>query len=91
MKKKKNKLPDFNKMTYEEEATWFDTHSLLDYPDEIQDIDLVFDLKKPRTETIIVRMQKKLKDKLNAVARSKGLNVSTLTRMWLIERLQSAR
>ena len=36
MKTKKNqkKLPDFDKMTYEEEAHWWETHDLEEYKDE---------------------------------------------------------
>ncbi len=90
MKKKKSKLPDFNKMTYEEEAKWWDTHSFADYWDELGDVEIVFDLKKPRDETLILRLQKELKDRLEQVARSRGLNISTLARMWLIEKLRES-
>ncbi|OGD88321.1 hypothetical protein A3I53_02680 [Candidatus Curtissbacteria bacterium RIFCSPLOWO2_02_FULL_40_13b] len=91
MKKKKSKFPDFNKMTYEKEAKWWDTHDLGDYWDEMEDVEIVFDLKKPRDETLIVRLQKELKDRLERVARSRGLNMSTLARMWLIEKLRQTQ
>lgn len=91
MKKKTNKLPDFNKMTYAEEAKWWDTHDLGDYWNELRDVEIVFALDKPRDKTLVVRLQKDFKDQLEKVARSKGLNVSTLARMWLIERLHSSR
>lgn len=90
MPKKKNKLPDFNKMSYEEEASWWDTHDLGDYWDELKDVEIVFDLKKPRDETLIVRLQKEFKEKLERVARSRGLNVSALARMWLLEKLRES-
>lgn len=89
MKKKKNRIPDFK--ATEDEAKFWDTHSFSDYWDELEDVDIVFDLKKPRDETLVVRLQKGLKDRLEKVARSKGLNVSTLARMWLMEKLQTAR
>lgn len=91
MKKKKNKLPDFNKMNYAEEAKWWDTHDLGDYWDEFKDVKIVFDLKKPREETLVVRLQKDFKERLQKIAQSKGLNVSTLARMWLLEKLRMAR
>ncbi len=91
MKKKVNKLPDFSTMSRAEEAEWWDTHDLGDYWDELKDVDIVFDLKKPRDETLVVRLQKSIKDKLEQVARKKGLNVSTLARMWLLEKLQTAK
>lgn len=90
MKKKKIKFPDFGKMTYKEEAKWWDTHDLGDYLDELEDVKIVFDLKKPRDETIILRVQKGIKDRLDRVARKKGLNMSTLARMWIIEKLSQA-
>src|SRR3989344_5123939 len=91
MKKKKFKFPDFDKMTYEEEAKCWDTHSFADFWDELEDVDIVFDLKKPRDETLIVRLQKELKDRLERIARNRGLNISTLARMWLIEKLRQTQ
>lgn len=88
MKKKKSRIPDFK--TYEEEAHFWDTHDITSFEDETEDVDIVFDLKKPRDETLVVRLQKKLKDRLEKVAQNKGLNISTLARMWLIEKLRTS-
>lgn len=85
--KKKFKFPDFNKMTYKEEAEWWDNHDLTEFWDELEDVDIVVELDKPRTESLVLRIQKDIKQKLEKVARSKGLNVSTLARMWLMEKL----
>lgn len=87
MKKKVSKIPKFK--TYREEARFWDTHSVTDFEHETENVDIVFELNKPRDETLIVRLQKGFKEKLEKTARSKGLNVSTLARMWLMERLQS--
>lgn len=90
MKQKvKIKFPNFNKMTYAEEANWWDTHNFAEFWDKLEDIDIIFDLEKPRDETLVVRMQKEIKDKLTKVAKRKGTNPSTLARMWLIEKLRS--
>lgn len=89
MKKKINKIPTFTSV--EEEAMFWDTHSLADYWTEFKDIDLMVELHKPKDETVIVRLQKNLKERLEHIARSKGLNVSSLARMWLMEKLQSSR
>lgn len=91
MKKKKFKFPDFDKMTYKEEADWWDKHDFTEFWDELEDVDIIFDLKKPRDETVVIRMQKELKDRLSKFARSRGLNISTLLRMWAVEKLQTAR
>lgn len=91
MKKKKSRLPDFNKMSYREEANWWDTRDLGDYWDELEDVEIVFDLQKPKEETLVIRLQKNLKDKLETLARSRGVNVSTLVRMLLTQHLQSSK
>lgn len=90
MKKKTNRLPDFTKMSLEEEAHFWDTHDVTDFEDETKDVDIVFELDKPRTESLVLRVQKNIKEKLQKVARSKGLNISTLARMWLMEKLSHA-
>lgn len=90
---KKNKLefPDFSKMTHAEEAKWWDSHDIGDYWEKMKNADIVFELDKPRDETLIVRIQKDLKDRLEKAARRRGLNVSTLARMWLMEKLQTSK
>lgn len=87
--KKKSRIPKFK--TYKEEVKFWDTHNVTDFTDETEDVDIIFELDKPRNETLIVRLQKDFKDKLEKTARAKGLNVSTLARMWLTEKLQSSR
>ncbi len=87
MKKKELKFPDFNKMSYEEEANWWDTHDLGDYWGQMEDIEIVFDLHKPKEETLILRLQKETKEKLEKEAKKKGLSTSSLARLWLTQRL----
>jgi len=89
MKKKKSRIPKFTSIA--EEAKFWDTHSITDFEDELEDVDVVFELKKPRDETLIVRIQKEFKNRLERVARSQGLNISTLARMWLIEKLRESQ
>lgn len=90
MKKKKNliksKIPKFT--SYKEEAEFWDTHSVTDFEDETEDVDIVVELAKPRDETLVVRVQKNMKNKLERVAAKKGINVSTLARIWFSEKLQ---
>ncbi len=90
MKKKKFKFPDFNKMSYKEESEWWDKHDLTEFWDELEDVNVIVELDKPRTESLVLRIQKDIKEKLQKVARSKGLNISTLARMWLMEKLSHA-
>ncbi len=88
MIKKKFKFPDFNKMSYQEEAAWWDSHDFTEFWDATEKVKMVFELDKPRDETIVLRVQKKVKDNMDKFARSLGLNLSTLARMWLMEKLQ---
>lgn len=88
MKKKvKTKIPEFKNR--EEEAKFWETHSLADYWNEFEPVDLIVQLQKPKEETLILRLQKDLKEKLAIAARAKGLRVSTLARLWLMEKIQS--
>lgn len=90
MKRKKvDAIPEFK--SFREEAEFWDTHSLADYWDKWKDVDIVFELDKPREETLVVRMQKELKERMKKIARSRGLDVSTLARMWFMEKAQTNR
>ncbi len=85
--KKKKVLPKFK--NHEEEAKFWDTHSFSDYWEDFKEIDLSVELHKPRDKTLVIRVQDNVKTKLEKVAKSKGINVSALARMWLVEKLQS--
>lgn len=85
--KNKGRIPIFK--TLEEEAKFWDTHSVTDFENETEDVDIVFELDKPKQESLVIRIQKGLKDKLEKVAKKKGVNISTLSRIWLMEKLQS--
>lgn len=85
----KSRIPKFKSL--DEEARFWDTHSITDFEDETEDVEIIFDLKKPRDGTLVVRLQKSLKERMERMARNKGLNVSTLARMWIVEKLHSSR
>lgn len=86
--KKKSRIPRFKSL--EEEAHFWDTHSITDFEDETEDVEIVFDLYKPKEETLVLRLQKGVKEKLEKEAKKKGLNVSSLARLWLTQRLHSS-
>ncbi|MDO8638178.1 MAG: CopG family antitoxin [Candidatus Daviesbacteria bacterium] len=89
MKKKKDKIPNFK--SREEEANFWDTHSFADYWDDWKDVDveIAFKLQKPKEEAVSFRLEKSTKDKLEKVAKSKGISVSSLARLWLTEKVYS--
>ena len=80
MKKKlKSRIPEFKSL--DEEALFWDTHDITDFEDETDNVNIVFDLHKPKQETLVLRLQRNVKDKLEHVAKLKGINVSALTRI----------
>lgn len=86
-KKTIDKIPNFK--SYKEEAEFWDTHSFADYWDKWEDVDIVFDLDRPKEETLIVRLQKNLKKRLEKLAKRRGVSLSTLARILLTERLRT--
>ena len=83
-KKRKKRIPEFK--SYEEEAQWWDTHSVADYPDEFETVELEVDKNLARTLTI--RLNTETFTELRKRAEKKGLGVTTLIRMWLREHLE---
>jgi len=81
------KIPAF--YSYEEEANFWDTHSVTDFEDETEEVDMIFELDRPKEESLVLRVNKDMKRKLEKVAKKKKVSVSTLSRIWLSERLQA--
>ncbi len=77
--KAEGKLPAFS--SYEEEANFWDTHDFFDLS--------LIETFKPKKESLILRVNKDMKKKLERVAKKKKVSVSTLSRIWLSEKLQS--
>ncbi len=77
-------IPDFTNR--EEEAEWWDTHSFVDYLDEMEPAKLRF--AKNLSSPIAVRLNKSDRAKLAQIASDQGVGTSTLIRMWVKERLK---
>lgn len=84
---KTNKIPKFT--SREEEAIFWDTHSFADYWDELKDVDLVVELTKPKDETLVLRVNKNEKRKLEELAKVKGITVSAVARLLLHDKLRT--
>jgi len=56
----------------------------------MEDVEIEYLDDSKREETITVRVQPKLKERLEKLAKSYGINLSTLARMWLIEKLRES-
>ncbi|PIU73484.1 hypothetical protein COS78_02145 [Candidatus Shapirobacteria bacterium CG06_land_8_20_14_3_00_40_12] len=85
--KTKSKIPVFK--NYQEEAKFWDTHSITDFMDELKPIKITFKLKSPKEDSVVIRLQKPLKRRLEEVAANQGLSMSTMIRMWMIDRLRT--
>ena len=81
------RIPEFRSI--EEEAAFWDTHSVLDYLDEFGPPQFVS--KKHYTQGITVRFEPNTLVELRAVAQEQGIGPTTLLRMWVLERLKAAR
>lgn len=73
-----------------EAATFWDTHSPLDYPDEFQETQVSF--ARPLIKRgLTVKLDQDTIEELRALARDRGLGPSTLARMWILEHLRLER
>jgi predicted DNA binding CopG/RHH family protein len=81
-----SKIPDFK--NHEEEAKFWETHSVADYLDEFKPVKAKF--AKNLSEGITIRFDQSTLTKLRKLAHNKGLGPTTLARMWILEHLQHA-
>jgi predicted DNA binding CopG/RHH family protein len=89
MKQKKSRIPEFKSL--DEEAQWWDTHSVADYMDEFEIVEANFakNLSEKRpSKGVTVRLDTETIDKLETQAKKKGLGTTTLIRMWLLEHME---
>lgn len=87
-KQAKSQIPRFK--TVEEEAEFWDSHSLADFEDELEevrDVQFVVTRSKPK-KGVTVRLEEDLLDMLRREAQAKGIGPSTLIRMWVLEHLR---
>lgn len=73
----------------DEEAKFWDNHDiskLMENPDT--PLSKLLPLDQEKQEIMTLRLQKSVKGKIDKIARAKGINPSTLSRMWLIEKVQ---
>lgn len=78
------RIPDST--TREEEAAWWDTHSIPDYLDELEPVRARF--AKNLSNPLAVRLDPRDRVELTRRAKDLGVGPSTLIRMWVRERLR---
>ena len=84
--KPKEPIPEFK--SREEEAEFWDTHDLADYWDGFKPVRVRF--AKNLSQGITIRFDPDTLERLRQEASKKGIGPTTLARMWILERLQSA-
>ena len=83
---RESRIPHF--ATVEEEAEFWDTHSIEDFADEFETVTDVKFVRARHTRAITVRLEEETYEALSKEAQAKGVGPSTLTRMLLLEHLQ---
>lgn len=78
-------IPRFT--NHEEEATFWDTHDVSDYWDELKPVKLR--VSKNLSKGITIRLDEETLEILRQQAHRKGIGPTTLARMWILERLQN--
>lgn len=81
--KKVSKIPTF--VTRENEAKFWETHSIASFVDELTPVKTRF--AKNLSEGITIRFDKVTLNKIRVIANKKGIGPTTLTRMWILEHL----
>ena len=69
-------------------ATFWDTHSPLDFPDDFEEAEVSI-ARPTRKRGLTVNLDQATIDRLTAIAEEKGIEPSTLARMWILEQLQA--
>jgi predicted DNA binding CopG/RHH family protein len=82
---KRSKIPQF--INREEEATFWESHSVSDFIEEFKPINARF--AKNLSEGLHIRLNSQTLHTLREKAKNKGIGPTTLVRMWILEQLQS--
>ncbi|MSQ14870.1 MAG: hypothetical protein EXR50_03295 [Dehalococcoidia bacterium] len=87
MDKPRSKIPRFK--NYEEEARFWDTHSVADFEEELEKVELR--IERPLKHSFLVSLDAKSLDELIAVASSKDTDFVALAQIWIMDRLAHER
>ncbi|MCH7511159.1 MAG: hypothetical protein IIB19_02220 [Chloroflexi bacterium] len=79
------KIPKFK--TLEEESEFWDTHSVMDYWDEMEPVEGPLIDARPPKKLVSIRLDPSLIAAAKRIARMKGIGYQTLLRMWAYEGL----
>lgn len=80
-------IPAFS--SYEEEANFWDTHSITDFKAETEAVQVA--ATRGLSANVQVRFDPETDHELEAIARERGMKKATLIRTWVLERLRQDR
>ena len=80
-----SRIPTFSSI--EEEAAFWDTHSIADFEDELTIITDVRFVKARPKKGLTVRLEPETLTALTERAREQGVDPAALARLWIVERL----
>jgi len=84
--KNKMVIPKFENMA--QEADFWDKNDVTDFLPQMKSVKVKYGPKIVKEESIVVRVQPKMKRLLETVAENEGLPLSTMLRVWFGERLR---
>ncbi len=79
------KIPRFK--SEKEAREFWDSHNLTDYLEELEEVRAKVFIK-PKKQVVSIRLERSHIEALRTIARRMGLGVTTLNRMWVLERLE---
>lgn len=85
----KSRIPLFRSIA--EEAEFWDTHSLADFEDELEEATEVKFIPGGPTKTVTLRLDLDTLAALHDTARAHGVPASRLARLWIFERVRDER
>ena len=83
--KKKSRIPEF--ANREEEAAFWDTHSLADYWDEFKPVKVR--VAKKLSEKVTISLNPDIFKKACSLADEKGIPLASMIDLWVMERLEA--
>jgi len=87
--KNKKMIPKFKNI--KEEADFWDKNDVTDFLSEMKKVKMEYTPKIVKEENIVIRVQPKMKKRLEILAENSGLTLSTMLRMWFVERLRMVK
>lgn len=84
------KLPEFK--TDEDAADFFDTHSTVDFWDDLEPVeDVTISIPHLPRSLVTLPLSEKLLEEIKQLAREEGIPYQRLVRQWLAERVRQER